>query len=408
MNKKNSFIAKRIIAALMAIALIVGATVALPQTEIKTQAANDYSCVFNANYYYSANPDVALIIGSSYELLQAHFINYGMAEGRQGCESFNVYGYMAANPDLVLLYGNNLKAYYMHYVVFGKDEGREVITDPALIPDISLLIPETTGEQNNTGDTPKVTPVPTQITPTPGVQDNKNDTSQDSNNSKVVNPVKTKVNATVQKQVEDYFTKSVFVGDSIMVGYRNFVAKTPESPVSKAQFLAATSFSITHALNPASKDSLQPVYQGKKRNVWESISLMGAKHVFLMFGTNDLISKNAYVVEEQMFKLVDKILEVNPDVDIHIISMTPIAGGAQQKGALNNTSIPIYNSRLYADCVKKGYSYVELHKYMLDANGDLRKEYCSDKFVHLLPVAYENGWEPVFFNHVVNCLKKGK
>ena len=56
-------------------------------------------------------------------LLQ-HFVNYGMAEGRQAKSSFNVTSYRLQYADLRRAYGNDLKSYYMHYVYYGAKEGR--------------------------------------------------------------------------------------------------------------------------------------------------------------------------------------------------------------------------------------------------------------------------------------------
>lgn len=75
---------------------------------------HDYSAVYNYNYYYHYHKDVVDALGASPEVLIKHFVDYGMSEGRQGCEYFNVYSYMDANPDLKELYGNDLRLYYLH------------------------------------------------------------------------------------------------------------------------------------------------------------------------------------------------------------------------------------------------------------------------------------------------------
>ena len=385
---------KGLLVLLVSASLLGGAYIAV-MPPIEVEAARDYSAVFNADYYAASYPDVVATVGNSYSALLSHFLEYGMAEGRRGCDEFDVYEYRASNPDLAVIYGNNLKHYYYHFMDYGKPEGRLGRTTSSITPIPSVTpTPGAKDNENNTEDIVTITPV---VTTTP--QPEKNG---------VVDPVMVTAKDVSVTQIKNYFKESVFVGDSIMVGFRNYVSSHPDSPISGAQFLAATSFSAAHACNPVSKDSLQPTYQGAKRNVWDSISMMGAKHVFVMFGTNDLIAHNVYDTEKMILQLIDKILEVNPDVDIHVISMTPILATAQKKGALNNESIPILNKRLYADCLKNGYSYVELHKYLVDENGGLRKEYCSDKFVHLTPLAYEKAWEPVMYNHAYYAIKKGR
>ena len=54
----------------------------------------------------------------------AHFVNYGMNEGRQAKSNFNVHSYKARYEDLQKAFGNDLKKYYQHYINYGQKEGR--------------------------------------------------------------------------------------------------------------------------------------------------------------------------------------------------------------------------------------------------------------------------------------------
>lgn len=85
----------------------------------------DYSSVYNADYYLNKYNDVKKAYGNDPTKMLAHFVNYGMDEGRRGIEDFEVYSYRARNTDLRNAYGNNLKKYYMHYIDYGKNEGRD-------------------------------------------------------------------------------------------------------------------------------------------------------------------------------------------------------------------------------------------------------------------------------------------
>ena len=85
----------------------------------------DYSAVFDAAYYANRYPDLKAAFGNDESALLQHFIQYGMAEGRQGSSQFDVYSYKNLYPDLRAAFGNNLKSYYMHYISSGKAEGRK-------------------------------------------------------------------------------------------------------------------------------------------------------------------------------------------------------------------------------------------------------------------------------------------
>lgn len=93
-----------------------------------TFAGYDYSDVFDQEYYAAHNPDVAAVFGDSAENMLWHFVTYGMSEGRQAKESFNVVKYMYAlgNSDLHNTFGGDIKQYYLHYIDFGQYEGRSV------------------------------------------------------------------------------------------------------------------------------------------------------------------------------------------------------------------------------------------------------------------------------------------
>lgn len=93
---------------------------------------NDYSSVFDADYYYNLYPDLQKSIGNNPAELLYHYINYGMAEGRSAISTFDVLSYKGRYPDLQRAYGNNLKSYVLHYMKYGKAEGRNGSKDSSV------------------------------------------------------------------------------------------------------------------------------------------------------------------------------------------------------------------------------------------------------------------------------------
>ena len=53
-----------------------------------------------------------------------HFINFGIKEGRQACEKFNITAYKNNYADLRNAFGDNNIAYVRHYMELGKEEDR--------------------------------------------------------------------------------------------------------------------------------------------------------------------------------------------------------------------------------------------------------------------------------------------
>lgn len=85
----------------------------------------DYTLVFDYDYYIEKYPNVFMLCKGHRDLILEYFVDYGMAEGQQGNESFEVQKYLENNPDLQSVYGDDLKSYYFHYMQYGYNEGRK-------------------------------------------------------------------------------------------------------------------------------------------------------------------------------------------------------------------------------------------------------------------------------------------
>ena len=84
----------------------------------------DYSPVYDYNYYVNKYPDIRAAFGDDDMAVLAHFVNYGMGEGRRSNEAFDINSYRNAYSDLRAAFGMDLKQYYLHYLYAGKSEKR--------------------------------------------------------------------------------------------------------------------------------------------------------------------------------------------------------------------------------------------------------------------------------------------
>ena len=85
----------------------------------------NYSAVYDYNYYINKYPDLKQAFGDNDYKALVHFVNYGMKEGRQAKESFDVKSYRNRYQDLRSVFGTDLKKYYLHYISNGVKEGRQ-------------------------------------------------------------------------------------------------------------------------------------------------------------------------------------------------------------------------------------------------------------------------------------------
>lgn len=188
---------------------------------------------------------------------------------------------------------------------------------------------------------------------------------------------------------EQFFSDSVLIGDSVSQGFENYAmqsnAHRKEAGEAKdpllgtMKFLTSSGYSLLGAFDPVSATSKHPIYKGKQRPVWESVQLMGARHVYLFFGINDLGGK--YHPSWKYRDLIKKLKESSPDLAITILSATPTVKGGQQKG-VNTKAIRALNAEMETMAKQNGWDYINLADRLSDAEGYLKPEYCSDGYVH--------------------------
>lgn len=197
------------------------------------------------------------------------------------------------------------------------------------------------------------------------------------------------------QRVLDFYKDSVIIGDSVADGFNRFAQGNKENPLmGELQFLTASRYSLHSALVPVAQDSTiaHPLYQGKFMNVWDSIQLMGAKHVYLFFGFNDLGDRTDTIVQHYT-ELIQKIKAQNPDADFTIISTTYVYPGYVQnfKGvkswAVDSKTVRKLNTEM-KKAGANGWGYINVADRLADANGDLDPKYCSDQAFHQNAGAY--------------------
>ncbi len=281
---------------------------------------------------------------------------------------FDAVYYADTYTDVVKVFGTrSADVMYKHYLQYGKKEGRNPVAPGTDVEAVKKKAAQA-AKQNTSGA-----------------------------------QVKPAANAAQADSLEEYFSRSVFIGDSVMVGYKLYLANHPESAAAKTNFLAATSYATYHALNERSQ--MHPLYRGVCQPVWTSVSQMGVDHVFIMLGTNDLVCYDPARTATGIFNLADKIHEVNPNVEVILISMPPVYS-TTNKGSLNNSSIDSLNVILQEGCEEHNTSYVDINTYLKDANGALVPAYCSDRYVHETFAAYGEVWDVQIRNFATEAIRK--
>ena len=81
--------------------------------------------LYDFEYYCMANEDVAIALNYDEDKMYEHWLNFGMAEGRNASMVFNAKYYLEVNPSVKAEVGEDYVAAYEHFVTTGLLEGLE-------------------------------------------------------------------------------------------------------------------------------------------------------------------------------------------------------------------------------------------------------------------------------------------
>lgn len=200
-----------------------------------------------------------------------------------------------------------------------------------------------------------------------------------------------------------FFDGAVFIGDSVSLTLESYCNSS--AALGKAQFLCAGSMSASNMLSGI----ILPEYpkgSGQKPPIADSVGATGARVVYVMLGMDNI----AFGLEKStgdMVKVLSGIREQNPNVQIIVQSVTPMADSSTSySNKLNNGTITAYNAKMQEICQENRWYYLNVAEVFKDANGFLKREYCSDYGKMGMHVNYEGAkvWVEYLKTHVPSIL----
>lgn len=172
-----------------------------------------------------------------------------------------------------------------------------------------------------------------------------------------------------------FFDQAVFIGDSISMTLEAYCGAS--KALGEAKFLCAGSMSPSNMLT----GKILPEYpkgSGQKPAIENSVAATGAKVVYVMLGMDNI----AYGLEKSTgdyMKILNNIQSANPEVRIIIQSVTPMADSSKSYSEkLNNAQINAFNEKMKEYCQANRWYYLNVAEAFRDAQGFLKREYCSD------------------------------
>ena len=195
---------------------------------------------------------------------------------------------------------------------------------------------------------------------------------------------------------DEYFNNSVFIGDSIMEGIRQYVVRQrkTEPTLGDARFIATTiGISLSDLVGDKS-NCLYYSYRGKEQPLADILAELGTiDRIFLMLGMNDLAAADADtdLAVDRYLCLIGNLNDQFPQTEIVLLTGTPKVASSWLPNyianrELDNRLISEFVQKLVAMCNENGILYVDTHAALCDANGNLPDDYCRDGYIHLSDV----------------------
>lgn len=189
--------------------------------------------------------------------------------------------------------------------------------------------------------------------------------------------------ASEQTKVNNFYKNTVFVGDSIMLGFSTYSLKS-EAPefVKNLTFLAAASYGINAAISGGTL-----IYEGEGRTLIENLEIIQPEKIFINLGVNELDGVPAEKVGEKYEKLIESIHNALPEARVYILGSTYFVEG-KETDTYNNGGIKEFNKYLSSHSEEWSVTYLPLGDRLANNKGYLPAEYSSDGRIHHNDRAY--------------------
>ena len=173
---------------------------------------------------------------------------------------------------------------------------------------------------------------------------------------------------------KDYFSSSLFIGDSISTG------------LSLYGFLDQDNVFAQQGLAPST--ALDAEIDGVTLS--DKIASFKPKKIFVMLGTNSVGYADNETLAASMNELVEKISGLTK-AKIYVISIPPITPEAEQsdENELTKKDIDDYNAKLKTAVSGSGASFIDLNSVLSNSDGYFDADYAEMDGIHFMGTTYE-------------------
>jgi len=160
---------------------------------------------------------------------------------------------------------------------------------------------------------------------------------------------------------DDFFSDAAVIGNSLVDGFRLY------SGLDTCDIFAATSLSV-FGLDSARSFNLRG---GGAGTVYEALASKSYGKVYILLGINEIGSNTASFIDTYA-GMLDRIVALQPDADIYIMSLTPVsAAKSSSNSTFTKARVTEYNAALYELAKEKACFYIDLVEALGDEDGYL-------------------------------------
>ncbi len=201
---------------------------------------------------------------------------------------------------------------------------------------------------------------------------------------------------------KEFYSEAVFVGDSLLMGFRTYLFNSePTGCFADSLVLASSGYSTISANRGISSESIHPIYRGKQHLTWDAIQLFGGKRVIFGFWANEFSQGNIEESAQNLQILADKIQEVNPGIEMYVISPCYRYNGSQSGVyALTNENLTLLAEAQKEFCRTNGAGYIDVSRFLGNEVDGMYREYAQDMYVHVNKDAYDI-WSRVLIDYAL-------
>ena len=183
-----------------------------------------------------------------------------------------------------------------------------------------------------------------------------------------------------------YFDRSLFVGDSVVVMFRNHVrAKQEKDPAYFAgvKFYCAYNYQLRTAAREntsGSADRVELKYKGRETSFAHILEAEQPDRVFILAGLNERIHLHLDWADDYLTRIRTLRDKYSPKTALYFLSMTPVRDKIGMKRQQGHDA---YNDWLSLKCAEIGALYVDIASGLKAENGMMMKGLSSDGEFHL-------------------------